>query len=85
MGQAWELWGQDPFLSGFRMPPETEVSSFQGLGISGKILWCLLEHLFLGTHLKVPCQRTHSSSFPSGPGGRGTPMLMEHWQLISFF
>lgn len=43
MGQTWEMWGQDPFLSGFWTPPEPEVSSFQGLGVTGKILWCLLD------------------------------------------
>lgn len=41
--QTWEMWGQDPFLSGFQTPPEPQVPSFQGLEVTGKILWCLLE------------------------------------------
>lgn len=31
------------FLSGFQTPPEAEVPSFQGQGVTGKILWFLLD------------------------------------------
>ncbi|KAL2302874.1 hypothetical protein Nmel_010327, partial [Mimus melanotis] len=30
-------------------------------------------HLLLETHLRVPCQRTRPSSFPSGPGSEEPP------------
>lgn len=85
MGQTWKMWGQDPFLSGFWMPPEPEVPSFQRLGVTGKILWCLLdpftpEDSFEGTMSKdMPCH-CPCSSFPSGPGGEEPPCS---WKLAT--
>lgn len=85
MGQTWEMGGQDPFLSGFLTPPEPEVSSFQGLRLTGKILGCLLDAFvpwvpaFEGTMSKDT-----STLFSIRAWGRGIPMLMEHCQLISF-
>lgn len=53
MGQTWEMWGQDPFLSGFWTEPEPEVPSLQGLGSLEKFCGAFWMYLLLGTHLRV--------------------------------
>lgn len=76
MGQTWETWGWAPFLTGLQTPPEPEFPSFQGLEVTGKVLWCLLGAFALGE----PCEGTGqgTSSFHQDLEGweQGNPMLV---------
>lgn len=58
MEQSWETWGQDLFLPGPQTSPEPEVPSFQGLEVTGEILWCLLGAFAPGDPSKGTVPRT---------------------------
>lgn len=87
MGQTWETWGRDPFLPGLQTPPEPEVASFQGLEVTGKILWCLLGAFAPGHPCEDTVPRDMSILLPSGPGRVGVRKPRAHGTqlLISFF
>lgn len=86
MRQTWEKWGQDSLLSvGVSDTTRARSALFPRTGGSlAKFYGSFWMRLLLGTHLRVPCQRTCSSSFPSGPGGEESPCssLATH-QLLS--
>lgn len=63
MEQSWETWGQDLFLPGPQTSPEPEVPSFQGLEVTGEILWCLLGAFAPGDPSKGTVPRDMSASF----------------------
>lgn len=80
MEQSWETWGQDLFLPGLQTSPEPEVPSFQGLEVTGKILWCLLGAFAPGDPSEGTMPRDMSASFHRNLEGweQGNPMLMGH-------
>jgi len=81
MGQTWETWGWHPFLPGLQTPPDPEAPSFQGLGVTCKIQWCLLGAFAFRDPGEATVPRDTFIFLPSGPGRAGAREPHAHGTL----